>query len=105
MNFVYELLRAGTTSANSDSGAEVARKINDNFKNVQIKFSEIEQSIQNSGSASIPIGTTTKAGVVKSSASENKVLINTDGTMELNSLNVKKLTQDQGDYLILDGNS
>ncbi len=26
MNFVYELLRAGTTQANSDSGAEVARK-------------------------------------------------------------------------------
>ena len=35
MNFVYELLRAGTTQANSDSGSEVARKINDNFKNVQ----------------------------------------------------------------------
>ena len=42
MNFVYELLRAGTTQANSDSGSEVARKINDNFKNVQDKFTELD---------------------------------------------------------------
>ena len=41
MNFVYELLRAGTTQANSDSGSEVARKINDNFKNVQDKFTAV----------------------------------------------------------------
>lgn len=104
MNFVYELLRAGTTSTNSDSGAEVARKINENFKNVKDKFEEIDQSIKNGVSANVPIGTETQAGGVKSSKSENNVSIKTDGTMEVNSLNVQKIKQDDGDYLILDGN-
>lgn len=104
MNFVYELLRAGSTSSDSDSGAEVARKFNDNFKNVQDKFSDIEQSIKDGIPANVPIGNETKAGVVKSSKSENAVSIKTDGTMEINSLNVQKIEQDDGDYLILDGN-
>ena len=99
MNFIYELLRAGTSSIDSDSGAEVARKINVNFKRVQDKFSEIEQSIQD-----IPIGNELKPGIVKSSKSENNVSINTDGTMEVASLNVEKLTQDDDDFIILDGN-
>ena len=93
MNFVYELLRAGTTQANSDSGAEVARKINDNFKKVQDKFAEVDQSIKEGVAADVPIGDETTAGAVKSS----------NGTMEVNSLNVNKLEQDDGDYIILDG--
>lgn len=104
MNFVYELLRAGTTQANSDSGAEVARKINDNFKKVQDKFAEVDKSIQEGVAADVPIGDETTAGIVKSSNSENKVSINKDGTMEVVSLNVNKLKQDNGDYIILDGN-
>lgn len=103
MNFVYELLRAGTTQANSDSGAEVARKINDNFKKVQDKFAEVDQSIQEGVTVNVPIGDATTAGAVKSSNSENKVTISEDGTMEVNSLNVNKLEQDDGDYIILDG--
>ena len=103
MNFVYELLRAGTTQANSDSGAEVARKINDNFKKVQDKFAEVDQSIKEGVAADVPIGDETTAGAVKSSNSENKVTIGEDGTMEVNSLNVNKLEQDDGDYIILDG--
>lgn len=103
MNFVYELLRAGTTQANSDSGAEVARKINDNFKKVQDKFAEVDESIKESVAADIPIGDETTAGVVKSSSSENKVSISKDGVMEVTSLNVNKLKQNNGDYIILDG--
>lgn len=103
MDFVYELLRAGTTQANSDSGAEVARKINDNFKKVQDKFLEIDQSIKDGVPVDIPTGTTGKAGVVKSSSDENKILIDKDGTMEITSLNVKKLVQSEDDYIILDG--
>jgi len=56
MNFVYELLRAGTTQANSDSGSEVARKINDNFKNVQDKFTELDKTIQEGVTVNVPIG-------------------------------------------------
>ena len=98
MNFVYELLRAGTTQANSDSGAEVARKINDNFKKVQNKFADVDKLIKEGVAADVPIGDETTAGIVKSSKSEKKV------TMEVNSLNVNKLEQDDGDYIILDGN-
>lgn len=104
MNFVYELLRAGTTQANSDSGSEVARKINDNFKNVQDKFTELDKTIQEGVTANVPIGDATTAGIVKSSDSENMVTIGKDGTMEVASLNVNKLKQDDGDYIILDGN-
>lgn len=46
MDFIYEKLRAGTTSANSDSGSEVARKFNDNFEKASAKFLEIDQTIQ-----------------------------------------------------------
>lgn len=42
-------------------------------------------------------------GVVKSASAENKVAVAEDGTMEVNSLNVNKLAQSEGDTLILDG--
>lgn len=51
----------------------------------------------------LPIATQTKLGVVLSSAAENKVSVATDGTMEVNSINVNKLAQTEGDVLILDG--
>lgn len=104
MNFVYELLRAGSTSANSDSGAEVARKFNENFEKVKTKFSELEQSIENGVSVNVPVGNESKAGVVKSSNSENNVSIKSDGTMEVNSVNIQKISQNDGEYVILDGN-
>ena len=104
MDFVYELLRAGTSKDNVDSGADVARKFNDNFKNVKDKFSELENEIKNAGSLKIPIGTEDLIGGVKSSDSENKVSIHEDGDMEVNSLNIKKLAQDDGDFIIIDGN-
>ena len=104
MNFVYELLRAGSTPTDSDSGAEVARKVNDNFKKVQDKFSEIDKSIKDGVAADVPIGDATTAGIVKSSNAENKVSIDKDGTMDVSSLNVNKLKQNDGDYIILDGN-
>lgn len=51
----------------------------------------------------IPIATAQALGVVMGSASENKVAVGTDGTMEVNSVNVSKLVQTAGDTLILDG--
>lgn len=104
MDFVYELLRAGLTQADSDSGSDVARKVNDNFKKVQDKFKEVDESIKKGVAADVPIGDESTAGTVKSSNSENKVTIGEDGTMEVASLNVNKLEQDDGDYIILDGN-
>lgn len=51
----------------------------------------------------IVIATAQAAGVVKSSDAENKVAVAVDGTMEVNSINVKKLVQTEGDTLTLSG--
>lgn len=53
----------------------------------------------------IPIATAEALGLVMSSAVENKVSVGADGTMEINSVNVNKLTQTAGEYLILNGGS
>ena len=42
-------------------------------------------------------------GVATSSADENKVAVAEDGSMEVNSLNMSKLVQSEGDTLVLDG--
>lgn len=51
----------------------------------------------------IPLAIGANAGLVKSSAEENKVAVGADGTMEVNSLNVNKLVQTEGDVVILNG--
>lgn len=115
MDFVYELLRAGRTSADSDTGSEVARKVNGNFEKVKEALAALDQSLDTKvqdavtqavedGTLEVPIGDTEKAGAVKSSNQENKIGISGDGTMEVVSLNVDKLVQDEATYLVLDGN-
>ena len=121
MDFIYELLRAGTTIYDSDSGSEVARKFNDNFQKVQEKFEEIDQSlaeervtglligglsqpIDENGNVQVPIAGLLQLGVIKSSEAENKIMVDTDGTAEVASLNVNKLVQTDGEYMVLDGN-
>lgn len=52
------------------------------------------------GSVELPLATATAYGLVKGSSAENGVAINDDGTMEINSLNVNKLVQTEGDDLI-----
>ncbi len=121
MDFIYELLRAGTTPSDSDSGSEVARKFNDNFQKVQEKFAEIDQSltkervtgltigglsqpIDENGNVEVPIAGLLQLGVIKSSEAENKIKVDTDGTAEVASLNVNKLVQTEGEYMVLDGN-
>lgn len=51
----------------------------------------------------IPGATQTVLGMVKGSAAENQISIKDDFTMEINSLNINKLVQTEGDVLILDG--
>lgn len=121
MDFIYELLRAGTTPSDSDSGFEVAQKFNDNFQKVQEKFAEIDQSltkervisltigglsqpIDENGNVEVPIAGLLQLGVIKSSEAENKIKVDTDGTAEVVSLNVNKLVQTEGEYMVLDGN-
>ena len=53
----------------------------------------------------LPIATVDILGGVKSSDSENQITVASDGKMEVNSLNVNKLTQTNGDYIVLYGGS
>ena len=53
--------------------------------------------------ANIPIATIGALGVVLSSAAENAVTVRANGAMEVNSINVNKLVQTEGDSLILNG--
>lgn len=51
----------------------------------------------------IPIATTGALGVVLSSTAENAVTVRANGAMEVNSINVNKLVQTEGESLILNG--
>ena len=53
----------------------------------------------------IPIATAGSLGVVQSSAAENGVTVTSNGSMEVNNINVTKLVQTTGDALILNGGS
>lgn len=67
-----------------------------------IKINGVDATISEKG-VNIPLATAEALGVVKSSAAENKVAVASDGTMEVNSLNISKLTQTEGDALVLNG--
>lgn len=56
-------------------------------------------------SVDIPMATAQALGVVKGTDAENGVAIAEDGTMSVNSLNVNKLVQTDGDTIVLDGGS
>lgn len=53
----------------------------------------------------ISIATVGALGVVQSTAAENGVTVTSNGSMEVNSINVMKLAQTAGDALILNGGS
>ena len=51
------------------------------------------------------VATTTALGLVKSSTATNDVSVNsTTGIMTVNNINISKLTQDTGQFLVLNGN-
>jgi hypothetical protein len=51
----------------------------------------------------LPIATAVALGVVRGSADENKITVDSNGIMEVNSLNVMNLVQTDGDTLIING--
>lgn len=53
----------------------------------------------------LPVATLNALGGVKSSEAENGVAVAADGTMSVNSVNVNKLVQTEGEELILNGGS
>ena len=88
-----------TTSANKLNGIEVGAQVND-LEVVKIAGTALPITDK---AVDIPKATTEALGVVLGSAAENKISIDVDGTMEVNSVNVNKLVQTAGDILILDG--
>ena len=51
----------------------------------------------------IPVASSMVLGIVKGTDAENGVVVNGDGTMVINKLNVNQLVQTEGDELILNG--
>ena len=88
-----------TTSANKLNGIEAGAQVND-LEVVKIAGTALPITDK---AVDIPKATTEALGVVLSSAAENKISIDADGTMEINSVNINKLVQTTGDILILDG--
>jgi hypothetical protein len=67
---------------------------------------ETEGSVLAMIAANAPkVATDTILGLVMSSSAENKVSVATDGTMSVNSVNVNKLVQTSGEFLVLNGGS
>lgn len=54
-------------------------------------------------SVDIPVAAKDSAGLVMGSELENHVSVDVGGSMEVNSVNISKLVQTEGDTLILDG--
>lgn len=90
-----------TTSSSKLNGIEAGAQVND-LEVVKIAGTALPISDK---AVDIPIATAEALGVVLSSTSENKVAVGVDGTMEVNSVNVNKLTQTAGELLILNGGS
>ena len=68
----------------------------------EVKVNEVPL-LASDGSVNIGLATSSAAGVVMGSNAENKVKVDVDGTMEVNSLNINKLVQGAEDVLVLDG--
>ena len=90
-----------TTNASKLNGIEAGAQVNDLEV---VKIAGVALPISDK-SVDIPIATAEVLGVVISSAAENKVSVSEDGTMEVNSVNVNKLVQTDGEALILNGGS
>lgn len=69
-----------------------------------IKINGVAQTITDK-EVNIPMATGTLLGVVMGSTAENKISVAEDGTMSVNSVNVNKLVQTDGEYLIMNGGS
>ena len=90
-----------TTSSSKLSGIEAGAQVND-LEVVKIAGTALPISDK---AVDIPMATIEALGVVLSSTAENKVAVGVDGTMEVNGVNVNKLTQTAGELLILNGGS
>lgn len=93
---------AGLLSAENETkleGVEAGAQVN---QLESVKINGVAQSVVEKA-VNIPIATGTLLGVVMANAVENGVAVAADGKMSVQSLNVQKLVQTDGDILVLDG--
>ena len=109
LNDKYVAKEEGKGLSTKDFTAELFNKLNniedeakDNVIEI-IKIGGVEAEVAEDKSIDIPKATAESLGVVKSSDAENGVKVNEDGTMTVNSLNVNKLVQTEGEFIILNG--
>lgn len=67
-----------------------------------IKIGETSLDVKD-GIVVLPLALSTQAGLVKSSDAENAISVTENGIMMVNSVNVNKLVQTTGDWIILNG--
>ena len=90
-----------TALENVGAQANVLEAINFNGQDIAI----VDKKATFSYTYDLPVAMAEALGGVKSSSAENKISVDAEGNMEVNSLNVNKLTQTEGDTLILNGGS
>ena len=102
----------GKGLSTNDLTDELLEKLNASQANVLeiVKVNGVALEIADDKSVDIvipetPIATAEVAGIVKSAEGENKVSVAEDGSMEVNSVNINKLVQTEGDVLIMNGGS
>ena len=101
---------AGKGLSTNDFTTPLLEKLNGIEAGAEVNVIEIVSlnsvPLEVSGKAvNIPIATVGSLGVVQSSAAENGVTVTSNGSMEVNNVNVTKLVQTAGDALILNGGS
>ena len=98
----------GKGLSTNDFTDEFVEKLNTiNLENIQanviekITLNGVETQVVEK-TVDIPLATTTQFGLVKGSTAENEVAVKADGIMSVNALNVQKLSQTEGETLVLD---
>lgn len=90
-----------TTLLEKLNGIEAGAEVNV-IESISLNSVPLEIS---SKAVNIPIATVGSLGVVQSTAAENGVTVTSNGSMEVNNVNVMKLVQTDGDALVLNGGS
>ena len=99
---------AGKGLSKNDFTDEFVEKLNAiNLENIQanviekITLNGVETQVVEK-TVDIPLATTTQFGLVKGSNAENEVAVKENGVMSVNALNIQKLSQTEGETLVLD---
>lgn len=102
-------LSVNAIAADKITGLPAALTEIENLKDAQSSY---VKSVAINGSAltlsaeqgvNIPVATDSVLGVVKSASGDNKVVVATDGTMSVASVNITSLSQNEGEWLEING--